>query len=65
MLEVNAELNSSFHFDNHKKIVEDKGFYFPVCANTYRKVVPGDRIHRKINGYFAVVSYEDFQGISK
>lgn len=65
MLEVNAEQRSGFLSDNHKKIVEDRGYYFPVCANTYRKVVPGDRVHRKINGYFVVMGYEDFQGISK
>lgn len=65
MLEVNAEQRSSFLSDNHKKIVEDRGYYFPVCANAYRKVVPGDRVHRKINGYFVVESYEDLQGISK
>lgn len=60
MLEVNTERRSSFLSDNHKKIVEDKGYYFPLFSNTYRKVVPGDRIHRKINGYFVVESDEDF-----
>lgn len=65
MQEVNAEQKSVFLFDNHKKVVEDRGYYFPVYANTYRKVVPGDRVHRKINGYFVVESYEDLQRISK
>ena len=52
MKEVNAEQSFRFSLSNHKKIIEDKGYYFPVCSNTYRKVVPGDRVHRKINGYF-------------
>ncbi|MGN1406184.1 MAG: hypothetical protein ACI4WM_07915 [Erysipelotrichaceae bacterium] len=60
MLEVNTERRSSFLSDNHKKIVEDKGYYFPLFSNTYRKVVPGDRVYRKINGYFVVESDEDF-----